>query len=177
MIIIKSFVTLKTKFWQRGVNILAKEKRFWVLLALTLAWILFIFSNSMQIAEDSSEASAGIVEWLMGILKRYSISLNLDFLTFVVRKCAHFTEYLVLGALTSATVQIRKQNISSRIICILFTVMTVALCDETIQLFTDGRSSEVRDVWIDVAGGITGLLLAALIVWVNGRLRQKKQRA
>ena len=157
------------------MNTLAKEKRFWVLLALTLAWILFIFSNSMQIAEDSSEASAGIVEWLMGILKRYSISLNLDFLTFVVRKCAHFTEDL--GALTSATVQIRKQNISSRIIRILFTIMTVALCDETIQLFTDGRSSEVRDVWIDVAGGITGLLLAALMVWVNGRLRQKKQRA
>lgn len=158
------------------MNTLAKEKRFWVLLALTLVWILFIFSNSMQIAEDSSEASAGIVEWLMGILKRYSISLNLNFLTFVVRKCAHFTEYLVLGILLTATVQLRKHNISARIVFLLFTIMTVALCDETIQLFTDGRSSEVRDVWIDVAGGITGLLLAALIAWVNGRLRQKKQR-
>lgn len=130
----------------------------------------------MQIAEDSSEASAGIVDCLMEILRRYSISFNLDFLTFVVRKCAHFTEYLVLGVLTSATVQFRKNNISTRIILILFTIMTVALCDETIQLFTDGRSSEVRDVWIDVAGGAAGLLLAALVIWLNKQFRQKKQR-
>ena len=50
-----------------------------------------------------------------------------------------------------------------RNVCDLCDKLT-ALTDETIQLFSPGRSSQVTDVWIDFAGVVTGTLLAAFLV-------------
>ena len=41
-----------------------------------------------------------------------------------------------------------------------------ALTDETIQMFVPGRSSSVRDVWIDTAGVLAGLLVALLLLLI-----------
>lgn len=35
----------------------------------------------------------------------------------------------------------------------------VPFLDETIQLFTEGRSGQISDVWLDMAGALTGTLL------------------
>ena len=49
----------------------------------------------------------------------------------------------------------------------------VSLLDETIQLFTEGRSGQISDVWLDMAGALTGtvLYLAARRIY----LRIKKE--
>ena len=39
-----------------------------------------------------------------------------------------------------------------------------ALTDETIQLFSDGRSGQVTDVWLDSAGVLTGILVAIVLL-------------
>ena len=47
-----------------------------------------------------------------------------------------------------------------------------ALTDETIQLFSLGRSSQVTDVWIDFAGVVTGTLLAFLVQAIVRRCKK-----
>ena len=39
--------------------------------------------------------------------------------------------------------------------------LLTALTDETIQLFSPGRSSQVLDVWLDFMGVLAGLLVCA----------------
>ena len=41
-----------------------------------------------------------------------------------------------------------------------------ALLDETIQLYVPGRTSSVRDVWIDFGGVIAGLFVALLLLLI-----------
>ena len=44
--------------------------------------------------------------------------------------------------------------------------MTTALLDETIQRFIPGRSSQVTDVWIDMAGVVSGALISLILLLI-----------
>lgn len=46
---------------------------------------------------------------------------------------------------------------------VLLLVLAVAVIDESIQLITPGRSSQVKDVLIDTAGGFTGIILVNVV--------------
>ena len=37
--------------------------------------------------------------------------------------------------------------------------LLTALTDETIQMFSDGRSSQLTDVWLDLSGAMAGILV------------------
>ena len=88
----------------------------------------------------------------------------------VLRKCAHFAEYAVLGALTAAALRTSAHFSWPRA---LLPGPFAALCDETIQLFVPGRSGRIADVWLDTAGYLTGALLTLLIF----RLCRKRPEA
>jgi VanZ family protein len=110
---------------------------------------------SSQPAEESSSSSSRIVDMVLN-------TLNLDeskeeVLTVIVRKGAHFTEYLILSGLVTAAYGAfnNKRNYSF----ILLTCILIALSDEFLQSFIMGRSSEVRDVLIDFSGALTFFLL------------------
>lgn len=122
-----------------------KSKRF---LIIYICWIAFIWINSSIPAEGSSQISGGFSYELYRFLH-----LNIDFELFhsLIRKCAHFTEYTILGIL--ACLSVKKERRFSMIAgCIL-----VACLDETLQLFVPGRSGEIRDVLIDASGVIFGM--------------------
>lgn len=38
-------------------------------------------------------------------------------------------------------------------------LLAVPFADETIQLFVEGRSGQISDVWLDLAGALTGTML------------------
>ncbi len=125
---------------------------------LALLWLGFIFYNSLQDAETSGGMSEGLLEML---------GLPQSIETFV-RKAAHFCVFLVLGLLISGAFT----RMGVPMILILLTVLLCACADETLQLFSLGRSSELRDVWIDFSGGALGAGLAALFC----ALRKRKQK-
>ena len=103
--------------------------------------IVFIFSNSLQIADVSEGASGRVLGILQGILRHLGLPGAADRLTMhIVRKLAHFCEYLLVGGLLTA------------------------LTDETIQLFVPGRSGQVTDIWIDFSGVMTGLLVGLILL-------------
>ena len=124
-------------------------------MSLTIAWSLFIFSFSMQSGEESSQISGGVVSMLIGLFFSHDFAY-IDQLEFFIRKLAHFTEYFVLGVLVLQTLKqtkCPKQVLVSLVICVL-----VASCDETIQLFSGGRSGKVVDVLLDSVGSWCGVM-------------------
>lgn len=126
-------------------------KRQKTFLALTALWLAVIWGHSMMPAEDSGNESNFLAEWLM----QYLPWMN----DYVIRKVAHFAEYMVLGGLVfGAFPQRGRQAVTAAAL----TGVLVALFDETIQLFSPGRSGQISDVWLDFAGFALAQLILRL---------------
>ena len=134
-------------------------------LVITILIMAFIFLQSALPADLSKEESNLIVQALIEFLH-----VDPKVLSFSVRKCAHFTEYLLLGVSLYATVreydpvrlerseQLRRTALISWGIGALY-----ALTDEVHQAFVPGRSCEIRDMLIDSCGVAAGVLIMAAL--------------
>ena len=132
-----------------------RRRTFWVLTAL---WLLFVWGHSLMPASVSKEESH---HWL-ALLQTW-----LPWLTdYLIRKAAHFTEYAVLGALLFGAAGVRHGLWFPPCFGVL-----AALADETVQLFAAGRSGQVSDVWLDLAGFLAGWILIALISLIRKKRR------
>ncbi len=144
-----------------------------LLLLAILAALAFIWGNSLESAVESSLKSGRVRELIEPLLELLVGQGNVT--DHMVRKLAHLTEFAVLGALllllTAAAFRVRLQSVLN---CQFF-LLLAALTDETIQLFT-GRGSQVRDVWLDFAGGTAGLLAMLLLLWLLRCLFRPRDR-
>ena len=74
---------------------------------------------------------------------------------FIMRKLAHFTEYAILGFLAARAFRsYRHWFLISAILIVVY-----ALLDEYHQAFVPSRTASIFDSFIDMAGGITALIL------------------
>ena len=108
-------------------------------------------------ATESANQSNFIVKIINNIFKIE----NIELLSFIIRKLAHFTEYLILGFLTINMLNkndISKKYLLSILICIIY-----ATSDEIHQLFVPGRACQLIDILIDSIGSIIGIYLYKLI--------------
>lgn len=141
-----------------------KQRGWWLWPAALLIYTMVIFGQSMMPAVQSSAESGYVLAWLHGFLNRFGIEAT--WLTeHVVRKCAHFTEYAGLGVLLF---------LDARSCCAACSetwrgtlrwlhgaaVFLIPFVDETIQLFSPGRSGQISDVWLDMSGAAVGFLAA-----------------
>ena len=139
-------------------------KRNWykyLFIIITFFVIGFIWWNSSKNGEESSGISQGVLYEIMQIFARIGIST--DITEHIIRKLAHFTEFTALGILLSIDTVLFLKNMKQYIWIPLFIGLLVALIDETIQLFPIGRSSSVKDVWIDFSGVIFGTILLLVL--------------
>lgn len=124
---------------------------------LVLLWMVIIFIMSSFDATESANQSSFIVNIINDILKIENVQL----LSFIIRKLAHFTEYLILGFLTINMLNkndLAKKYIIAIIICIIY-----ASSDEIHQIFVDGRCFAIRDILIDSMGAISGIYIYKLL--------------
>lgn len=128
----------------------------------TLATVVFIFSNSMEIAAVSGGKSAAVMEWLNGMLESAGIGYRLS--EHLVRKLAHLSEFALLGFFLMIDLRVYTKRILTHIFFPLFVGLAVPVADEAIQLFTDGRSAEVRDILIDFSGVLCGIAAGAFVL-------------
>ena len=80
------------------INKYFTKKKYVINLLLIVIWMTFIFLMSNQPAETSDSQSLGIIS----ILSKLGIDMSGifgDIANFIVRKCAHFLEYMILGFL------------------------------------------------------------------------------
>jgi len=142
-----------------------------VVFTLALAGcIWFIFSNSMAVAQVSSASSGRVLTLLQGALRRLGHPALAQRLTqHVVRKMAHFCEYMLEGFLLMLCMRVYSRHPLGHITVPMLGGVLTALTDETIQLYSPGRSSQVTDVWLDSVGVLAGIL-AALVLMALCRL-------
>ena len=127
--------------------------------------IAFIFSNSMAVAEVSSVSSGRVLQLLQAVLRRLGHPALAQRLTMhLVRKLAHFCEYTLEGFLLMLCMRVYSRRPLRHITVPMLAGVLTALTDETIQLFSQGRSSQVTDVWLDSAGVLAGILAALLLM-------------
>ena len=142
-----------------------------VVFTLALAGcIWFIFSNSMAVAQVSSASSGRVLTLLQGALRRLGHPALAQRLTqHVVRKMAHFCEYMLEGFLLMLCMRVYSRHPLRHITVPMLGGVLTALTDETIQLYSPGRSSQVTDVWLDSVGVLAGIR-AALVHMALSRL-------
>lgn len=132
---------------------------------LSFLLIGFIWHNSMADAPHSSRESI----FVLHLIQHYLYMLpDVSYLTNgILRKLAHLTEYAWLGiALYGAFLSLRH---SHKVKISLTIAFLVASADESIQLFSPGRSAEFRDVLLDTTGAGLGILLAAVLAAIWNR--------
>ncbi len=141
-----------------GVNPAKAHIPNWFWHALLAVYILFVFSNSLTPAVKSSAESGFVLERICYLLDW--AGLPSGWLTeHIVRKCAHFGEYAVMGVLLCRSMKcVRKNEVILRRIH-GYAFFFVPFCDETLQLFTEGRSGQISDVWLDMSGAVCGALV------------------
>ena len=130
----------------------------WIML---IAWMGIIFFMSHQPGEVSSSQS----ELVLKIFSFLGIELNQYFgelATFVIRKTAHFSEYLILFLFASNVSRFYFTTKKARLYSIIF-VFLYASTDEFHQYFIPGRNMAFKDVLIDTSGGVIGYLIMKIV--------------
>lgn len=127
--------------------------------------IAFIFSNSMKIASVSSVSSGRVLQLLQAVLRRLGMPGLAQRLTMhIVRKMAHFCEYTLEGFLLMLCMRVYTRRYARHISVPMLGGVLTAMADETIQIYSPGRSSQVTDVWLDSAGVLAGILIALVFM-------------
>ncbi len=121
----------------------------------------WIFHNSMHSLTQSDKQSGMVMDALNYLSRR--LGLHIVFTQFMVRKMAHFTEYFIFGNILTITTRIIWKSLKSHIFFELFLFLAVPVADETVQMFFDGRTSNVLDVLIDFSGCVVGMLIYILV--------------
>jgi VanZ family protein len=139
-----------------------------------LIWgsVIFVGSTNLMSAGHTSRFVVPFLLWLKPGMPPQTIWIILV----AVRKCAHVIEYAVLAlllwrALRNTPVLGAKMLVTFGAVmlgCALF-----AASDEFHQTFVKSRTPSVRDVLLDIAGAILGLLVGASLA----RRDPKKFRA
>ena len=126
----------------------------WILLIL---WMIIIFVMSNQPAVVSDKQSSSVIM----ILTQLGINMNSIFgelTNFIVRKIAHFLEYMILGILILNVLEIQYTRQKIKLLGMML-VFLYACSDEIHQVFVPGREGAFRDVLIDTCGGTFGILI------------------
>jgi VanZ family protein len=134
-----------------------------------IAWMVLIFSASSDTHsyQHTSRFFEPLLRWLFPQMPPATV----DAIHHFFRKTGHFTEYAVLALLLWRTIRQpqkgdpRKWRWDEAGLA-LSVVFLYAAGDELHQVFVNGRTALVSDVFIDTTGGATGLLL----LWLAGKI-------
>ena len=126
-----------------------------LLVVLIILTLVFIFGNSILDREKSAQESGWVKQLVEPVLEIVVGEGNVT--DHLVRKLAHFSEYTLLGLEMMAF--FGRPTAVTHCLC-------TAFLDESIQILT-GRGPSVIDIWIDLAGGVFGCLIAWLILRSN----------
>jgi len=159
---------------------MARTRTFWArfFLVMTILTAIAIFLFSSQPGEDSAQLSEGVTLTVARVVKpgfeRLSPVEKLSFmeqLGLIVRKCAHFSEFALLGLNLLGYIRMKRPETPLR--AALLTAWGLATLyagtDELHQMFVDQRSPAILDVGIDSAGALTGVLVMALALYLLAR--------
>ncbi len=140
--------------------------KYWL---LPLAWMSLIFFGSSD--SKSYQHSSHLIEPLLHWLFPQMSQAHVEAIHHALRKCAHLTEYAVLGFLLWRAVRKptrrdpRPWHWREAAIAVGI-VFLYASTDEIHQIFVPTRTPLFSDVLIDTSGAVLGMI----VLWSLGRL-------
>ena len=139
------------------------DKRLRLCVTLLVCNLAFIWGNSLL----PGEISGAFSDWVKSILAQiFTGDQSGPAGGGLLRKAAHFTEFTALGiCLAWLHGMLGKGRLQPFVWGVL-----AASVDETIQRFVPDRGPSVKDVCIDSAGVLTGIIL----LWIGHHLFAKK---
>ena len=151
--------------------------------AAVICTIAFIFYNSAQVAEVSSEYSQYFTDLINKLLSHTPVDIVLS--EYQVRKLAHMAEFAALGFFLTFCLRVYTKRLIAFCAWPLLFGLFIAVCDEFLQRFVPGRSSSIKDIFIDFTGVCGGTAVAICIVfavsfvlWLFwGRKRNRMRKA
>lgn len=158
------------------MNIKIKRITFSILIIINC---IVIFNFSAQDSEKSNESSGIVVNRVVNTISTVNKKVKKenikDTVTFIVRKCAHFSIYTLLGIWLMNLANTFDISTKRKILmCVLFGIL-YASSDEFHQSFVGGRSPEVRDVCIDTCGVLFGNILVIIFGKIISVIKRPKQ--
>ena len=133
--------------------------KYWLPLLIWLS-VIFVGSINLTSAEHTSRFVVPFLLWLKPGMSPQTIWVILV----VIRKCAHVAEYAVLALLlwrALRSVPILRTKTLMVFGAVVLGCALFAASDEFHQTFVKSRTPSVRDVLLDIAGAILGLLIGA----------------
>jgi hypothetical protein len=152
-----------------------------IIIMILLASIGLTRLFSEQNGSQSDGESRGIANSFMESLIDYGYPINRNDVfwkltaNMIVRKAAHFLEYLLMGLLLSMVLNILTKKLWLSSLIAMSVCIILAYLDEYRQQFVIGRHSTWFDVRIDSYGAITGIVLTTIFFIIYYKI--KKLRA
>lgn len=128
-----------------------------------------IWGNSAMNGSQSSQMSGGVLQLLERVFGSFR---DAERASYLIRKAAHMTEFAALAFFLSWNGYLFLEPKVQTGSLVLLLGLGTACVDETIQIFSAGRGSSLKDVWIDMAGFTLSYLLFRL-VFRRARRRDK----
>lgn len=160
------------------------KKAFTVIFLILLTTVYcMIFALSADYGEESSNISRAVTGlfWRMyyslfvgeGYGEAVIVAVNST--EDIVRKIAHFMEYMAVGFLSFGIVVMWSDRLRKWFLIVLGQLIVSAVLDEFHQYFVPGRYASVEDVLIDTTGGVAGIA-AILFFLFLGRLMHRRRK-
>jgi VanZ family protein len=134
-----------------------------------IIWMLLIFlaSTGELSASNTSRILRPLLIWLFPDISEEALARA----HFFVRKAAHFTEYGVLALLAARAFVTSSRGVLRRawFFTAFLVIILYSLSDEFHQSFVASRTGSIYDSFIDMAGGLTALVLYA--VWRGRKVK------
>ena len=144
---------------------------FYIALTLSILWLLFIFSNSLDNGIESDQKSSGVTEIINNVL--HALGFKGDVPHIFVRKLAHFTEFAILAVFVCPVIVFAPKKLTPLLsppICLV-----CAMLDELLQNFSVGRGPQLSDVGIDTFGAICGTAAFMALYFLIIVITKKKE--
>ena len=136
-----------------------------IYLILIVIWMVGVYKFSAENGQKSSGTSTGITIKIVNIITGYKQITEEEKLELVqiihpiIRKIAHYILYMAGGILIINYLDILKFDQKKKIIYSIIIGMLYAISDEIHQYFVPNREMQIKDVFIDTLGIITGVFL------------------
>jgi len=142
---------------------------------IVILYIGFIFHNSLTPAVESSKQSGATLSVSLTIF--HALGIKGEWLTeHLIRKMAHFGEYALLGVFLWKCLQSYEFPKKFWFMVQVWLITVLPLIDETLQLFTEGRSGQISDVWLDILGAVAGSLLVICVRSIVHKIQNQREK-
>ncbi len=151
--------------------------------AFLIMVIIFYFSSkpatssgesSLMISRHLLSTYENITDQSYDVTKKQEVLSKLDY---IVRKSAHFIEYMVLAASLFFHFTVWGNGLKGRVSLSILITCVYAATDEFHQTFVEGRSGQISDVLLDSCGAATGAFLCLLLVLIHKKCQNKRGKS